>query len=88
MNGKEGGGVVIAVLGFVALTLAFKGTWSNVWDALLGHKAGTSAATQPTGVTGPQTGGSSPTGSPGAGPRPAAPAGAQGPVGATGKVTG
>jgi hypothetical protein len=36
--------VVLVFAGFVALTLAFKGTWANVWHALLDKPGGKAAA--------------------------------------------
>lgn len=45
MGNKETGGVVLAALGFVALTLAFKGTWTNVWGALTGHSSSSTGST-------------------------------------------
>ena len=62
--------VVLVFAGFVALTLAFKGTWTNVWDALLGKQGGKSAANPSTSSlpTSPGTGAGS--GRPGSSPAP------------------
>lgn len=53
---KQAGGVVLAFAGFVFLVGAFKGTWRNTLDALLGKTAsaapgggGGSAPTTPAG---------------------------------------
>ncbi len=46
---KQAGGVVLAFAGFVFIVGAFKGTWRNTIDALLGKTA--SAAPPPGGGT-------------------------------------
>lgn len=67
---KEAGGVVIALLGFAALTLAFKGTWSNVYHALV---TGTSTVPGGTGAGAATVAGKPGSGTPGSGPAPVAP---------------
>lgn len=51
---KEVGGVALGFAGFVFLTMAFKGTYGRVWDALLGRKGSPNAsATSPASTTVP-----------------------------------
>lgn len=41
---REVGGVALAFVGFGFLVLAFKGTWHNVYEALLGKPTGAASS--------------------------------------------